>query len=86
MPLTDRAIRVAKAGPKARKLADAAGLYLLLNPNGSRYWRLKYRFGGKERLLAFGVYPEITLVRAREILAKATLSSTRQCNTSIGCF
>lgn len=65
MPLTDLALRNAKAGDKPIKLADGHGLYLLIQPNGAKYWRLKYRFGGKEKLLALGVYPEVTLAQAR---------------------
>ncbi|MGF6904340.1 Arm DNA-binding domain-containing protein [Paraburkholderia phytofirmans] len=47
MPLSDAAIRKAKAGSRPTKLSDGGGLFLLLNPNGSRWWRFKYRFGGK---------------------------------------
>ena len=65
MPLTDTAIRNAKPTDKPQKLADGGGLYLLLNPNGSRYWRLKYRWLGKEKLLALGVYPDTGLKDAR---------------------
>ncbi|WP_038251982.1 tyrosine-type recombinase/integrase [Xenorhabdus nematophila] len=50
---------------KPYKLADGGGLYLLVNPNGARYWRLKYRIAGKEKLLALGVYPDISLADAR---------------------
>lgn len=66
MALTDTAIRNAKPEDKPRKLADEKGLFLLVHPNGSKYWRLKYRFGGREKLLALGVYPEITLADARQ--------------------
>lgn len=66
MPLTEIACRNAKPREKQYKLADANGLYLLVHPNGSKYWRWKYRFLGKEKLLAFGVYPEIPLADARE--------------------
>ncbi|MCL8380653.1 Arm DNA-binding domain-containing protein [Xanthobacter aminoxidans] len=65
MPLTDTAIRAAKAGDKPYKLADGGGLYLLVNPTGSRLWRLKYRIEGKEKLLAIGPYPDVTLAKAR---------------------
>ena len=65
MALSDTAIRNAKPGDKPRKLADGAGLYLLLNPNGSRWWRFKYRFGGKEKLLSLGTYPDTGLADAR---------------------
>ena len=63
--LTDTAIRKAKHGDKPIKMADGGGLYLELHPNGSRYWRLKYRIAGAEKRLAFGVYPEVTLADAR---------------------
>ncbi|MBI5137150.1 MAG: integrase arm-type DNA-binding domain-containing protein [Nitrospirae bacterium] len=66
MPLTDTALRAAKVGDKQRRLADERGLYVLLHPNGAKYWRLKYRFGGKQKTLALGVYPEISLREARE--------------------
>lgn len=61
MPLTDTAIRNAKPAATQRKLADEKGLFLLVHPNGSKYWRFKYRFEGKEKLLALGVYPDIPL-------------------------
>ncbi len=66
MPLTDTTIRNTKPGEKAVKLTDEKGLYLLVHPNGSRYWRWRYRFAGKEKLLALGVYPDVALKRARE--------------------
>lgn len=66
MPLTEVAIRKAKPREKAYKLADEKGLFLLINPNDSKYWRLKYRFNGKEKLLALGVYPDTSLANARE--------------------
>jgi integrase len=64
--LTDTEIRKAKPGPKPRKLTDARGLFLLLTPAGGRWWRLKYRFAGKEKLLSLGVYPDVPLKAARE--------------------
>ena len=66
MPLSDAALRNAKPKDKPYKLADGDGLYLLIKPDGGRYWRLKYRFAGKEKVLALGVYPEVTLAEARE--------------------
>lgn len=65
MPLTDKACKNAKAAKTAYKLADGGGMYLEVAPTGSRYWRLKYRFSGKEKRLALGVYPEVSLVDAR---------------------
>jgi len=66
MPLTDTAVRNAKPETKPRKLADEKGLFLLVHSNGSQYWRLKYRFGGREKLLALGVYPDVSLADARQ--------------------
>lgn len=65
MSLTDTAARNAKPTAKPYKLADEKALYLLVNPNGSKWWRLKYRFGGKEMLLSLGVYPDVSLKDAR---------------------
>lgn len=66
MPLTDTAIRNAKPKDKPYKLTDGEGMFLLVQPNGGKYWRLKYRHTGKEKLLALGTYPEISLLDARE--------------------
>ena len=65
MALTDTRIRNAKPSAKAYKLSDGGGMYLLVKPDGGRYWRLDYRFAGKRRTLALGVYPIITLSGAR---------------------
>lgn len=64
--LTETAVKAAKPAEKPRKLFDERGLYLFVPPTGARLWRLKYRHGGKEKLLALGAYPEISLKRARE--------------------
>jgi len=66
MPLTDVTVRKAKGLPSSRKLADGGGLYLLVQPNGARYWRMDYRWSGKRRTLALGVYPTVSLADARE--------------------
>lgn len=66
MALTDIAIRNAKPQVKSIKLFDADGLYLLLNPNRSKWWRLDYRFEGKRKTLSMGVYPDVSLKLARE--------------------
>lgn len=66
MALTETAIRNAKPSERPYKLADGGGLYLLINPIGSRLWRLKYRIGGREKVLAIGAYPDIHLAKARE--------------------
>ena len=64
--LTAIAVRNAKPDKRPRKLSDEKGLYLLVQPKGSKYWRMKYRFAGKEKLLALGVYPDVSLSTARE--------------------
>jgi len=66
MPLTDTAVRNAKPAAKPFKLADGGGMFLLVTPNGARYWRMKYRIDGREKLLALGVYPDVPLKLARE--------------------
>ena len=63
--LTDTSVKSAKPKDKEYKLSDGGGLYLLVKPNGGKYWRLKYYFLDKERLLAFGVYPDVSLKDAR---------------------
>jgi hypothetical protein len=77
MPLTDIKVKTAKPMEKAYKLADGGGMYLLVKPNGSKYWRLKYRFAGKEKMLSIGVYPDVSLADAREKRkeARKTLAS-----------
>ncbi|BCA93910.1 integrase [Legionella antarctica] len=66
MALTNVKVRTTKSQEKAFKLSDEKGLYLYVTPKGSRYWRMKYRFGGKEKLLALGIYPDVSLAKARE--------------------
>ncbi|MCK4124515.1 tyrosine-type recombinase/integrase [Ralstonia pseudosolanacearum] len=65
MPLTDLSARNAQPKDKSYRLADGLGMYLEVMPNGSKYWRLKYRFAGKEKRLALGVYPSVSLAQAR---------------------
>ena len=65
MALTDIKVRAAKPTDKHYKLTDGGGMHLLVHPNGSKYWRLQYRYEGKQKMLALGVYPEITLADAR---------------------
>ena len=64
--LTDTAIRKSKPRPKAFKMFDGGGLYLEVTPTGGKWWRLKYRFDGKEKRLSLGVYPDVSLKDARE--------------------
>lgn len=71
MALNDVQIRAAKPTDKQYKLTDGEGLYLLVHSNGSKYWRLNYRFGGKQKTLTLGVYPTTTLAAAREKRAQA---------------
>jgi len=66
MKLSDMAVRTAKPREKAFKLSDGAGMYLLVKPDGKRYWRFDYRFHEKRKTLALGVYPEVSLKQARE--------------------
>jgi len=65
LPPTDLKIKRIKPSEKDLWLADEKGLRLLVKPNESRYWRIKYRFGGKQKTLAVGVYPEASLKEAR---------------------
>lgn len=65
MSLSSLAVTKAKPRDRQYKLSDGGGLYLLVTPQGGRYWRLKYRFVGKERTLALGVFPDISLADAR---------------------
>lgn len=66
MPLTETQARNAKPRDKAYKLTDSEGLFLLVQPNGTRLWRMKYRFAGKEKLLSFGAYPALGIAAARD--------------------
>ncbi len=66
MALTDIKVRSAKPQEKEYTLVDGDGMFLLIHPNGSKYWRFRFRFGGKQHLMAFGVYPEISLADARQ--------------------
>ena len=77
MALSDTKIRSAKPEDKAYKLTDGKGLFLLVHPNGSKYWRFRYRFGGKEKMLAFGVYPDVSLaMRVKNEMRQENLSLT----------
>lgn len=67
MALTDTAIRKIKPTEKSFKITDSSGLYLLIKPNGSKLWYMKYRIDGKEKKLAFGPYPDVSLFKARQL-------------------
>lgn len=66
MPLTELSVKALKPAEKTIRVFDGHGLYLEITPTGRKYWRLKYRHAGKERLLALGVYPRVTLAQARD--------------------
>lgn len=76
MALTDIQVKTATPREKAYKMGDSGGMHLLVNPNGSKYWRLKYRIAGKEKLMPLGVYPEVSLKEARvkAVDAKRTIT------------
>jgi hypothetical protein len=76
MMLTHIAIRNAKPSDKRYKLFDGGGLYLEVYPAGGRYWRLKYTYGGKDKRLSLGVYPEVSLAEYRNF--KRPFSLTRR--------
>jgi len=66
MPLTDTKVKNAKPSEKAIKLTDGFSLYLLVHPNGSKYWQLGYRFEAKQKVFSIGVYPTVSLADARQ--------------------
>ncbi|MEP6899211.1 MAG: integrase arm-type DNA-binding domain-containing protein, partial [Rhodanobacter sp.] len=65
-PLKDIKFRQLKPTDRTQKVFDGGGLFLEVRPTGSKYWRLKFRIGGKEKSLSFGVYPEVSLAEARK--------------------
>ena len=69
--LTDTQVRATKPGERPRRLADRDGLYLQVEPSGGRYWRFNYRFNGRQKTLALGVYPDVSLGKARQRLREA---------------
>jgi hypothetical protein len=73
MPLTDLACRKTKAGGRLKKYSDLNGLQLWVFPNGSKLWRYAYRFGGKQKLLALGRFPDVPLLQARMERDKARM-------------
>lgn len=77
MALTDVAIRALKANGKLQKISDGEGLQIWVTPQGSKLWRLAFRFNGSQKVLAIGTYPEISIAEARKqrMEAKALLAS-----------
>ncbi len=66
MPLTDTAVRTARPSEKPIKMFDERGLFLIVTPAGGKWWRLRYKFDGKEKLLSLGIYPDVSLKDARQ--------------------
>lgn len=66
MPLTDAVIRQAKLKKKAYKLVDSGGLFLLVDPDGSKHWQIEYHYAGKEKVHNLGIYPKVILTEARD--------------------
>jgi hypothetical protein len=74
--LTDAKIRSASSDGRRRRLSDRDGLYLELDPRGGKWWRFRYQFAGKEKMLSMGTYPDVSLKSAREkVIAARTLVS-----------
>jgi hypothetical protein len=69
--LSEALVRNSKPQTRPYKISDRDGLFLLITPSGAKYWRLRYFIAGKEKLLALGVYPEVTLADARERRSQA---------------
>ena len=82
MPLTDIAIRRAQPSKRSRKMFDGRGLYLEVAPRGGKWWRFKYRFGGKEKRLSLGIYPDVSLKEARQRCDDARRMLTREIDPS----
>ena len=72
MKLTDPVIRAAQPKERPYKLSDGEGLVLLVQPNGSKWWRYRYRYNGKEKMLSIGTYPKVTLKEARHLRVTAS--------------
>ena len=71
MALTELEIKKAKASDKPQKLADGGGMYLLIQTSGTKCWRMDYRFDGKRKTLALGVYPRVSMANARDMREQA---------------
>ena len=83
MALTDTAIRKLRPTDKPFKLGDSSGLYLLIKPNGSKLWYMKYRIDGKEKKLAFGPYPAVSLLNARQLRDAARIKMREGTDPSV---
>jgi hypothetical protein len=81
--LKDVAVRNAKPSAKPRKLSDGGGLHMLIQPTGSKLWRLAYRFAGKQKTLALGVYPAVPLEEARRRRDEAKRLLARSIDPSV---
>ena len=79
--LTETGIKAARPKEKAYKLNDGRGLVLLVNPNGTRYWRFRFSFDGREQMLSLGTYPDVPLKRAREKLDECRRLVAEGCRT-----
>src|SRR6476646_11640995 len=83
MPLRDVAVRNAKPAPGPRKRSDGGGLHILIQPTGSKLWRLAYRFAGKQKTLALGAYPTVSLEEARRHRDEAKKLLARSLDPSV---
>src|SRR5271157_971618 len=83
MPLRDTAVRNARPSAKPKKLSDSGGLHVLIQPTGSKLWRLAYRFAGKQKTLALGVYPVVSLEDARRRREEAKKLLARSIDPSV---
>ena len=83
MPLKDVAVRNAKPTAKPRKISDGGGLHVLIQPTGGKLWRLAYRFAGKQKALALGVYPAVSLEEARRRRDEAKKLLARSIDPSV---
>jgi len=81
--LTATAVKNAKTRTKSYNLSDGGGLYVLVKPNGTKAWRFNYRFAGKQKTLAIGVYPDISLKKAREKHQEARQNLTNHIDPNI---
>jgi len=73
MPLTDISVRQAKPRTRPYKVSDGGGLMLLIQPNGAKWWRMRYRFEGREKMLSLGLYPEVS----RDLRQACDVQATR---------